>query len=880
MAASSFRDRFFTAQVARAITSPLGILLGGGVAAATIVAGAPLVAALPLGVAVWAGKVALSIPRQRRGERIDPFTLQEPWRRYVQEALQARNRFNEAVARTRAGPLRDHLAEIAARMQTGAQVEGAQRALGEAPDPRHPPAAEQALFPRPPPRRGRGPHPGAARPRHRRHLRRGPGDRRRCPGHRDGVAAPSAGGDESHRAGRAHRRRRARVTVPPDRRPTDERTTPPEEPPPEPPAQPVRRRVPREADLNYGEENRRRARRFAARGAEPPPGPEPGPEPTPVPMPGWYEPEAATIELPVVDDVFGLTAESPGVANQPPAPWLTGEHARIDVRPAPLGTMAPPEVEAPPTAPTAPEPSVAGRAPTEAEAPPSTQRSSMLVAAGILLSRCAGLVRESVLANYLGTSPAGDAFRAALRIPNLMQNLLGEGVLSASFIPVYARLRAEGRDDEAGRVAGAVAGLLVALTGVLSVVGVVAAEPLTRVLVPGFHDEFRFDLTVQLVRIIFPGIGFLVLSAWCLGVLNSHRRFFLSYVAPVLWNAAQITALVAVGLTTSNTRTLAIAVSWGVLIGGILQFGVQIGPVRRLLGSVHLSLDTANASVRSVLSRFAPVVMGRGVIQIMGYVDLLLASYLATGAVSSLQYALVLYLLPISLFGMSVAAAELPELSEVEVHDPETRRRFRLRLEEGMARIAWYVAPTATLFIVVGDVIVRALFERGNFTSADTIAVWLTLAVFSLSLLASTSSRLLQNALYALGDARTPARVGAMSVIMAAVIGLALMFPLDRLTVGPDGIEGWGDLAFGPLPGSVRDNPANIAHLGILGLAAGAAIPRWVEYRLLSRSLAWRVGRTRLAGRWLNPIAAGSAAAAVVAVMAEALFGGLPSLVA
>ncbi|HZA78172.1 MAG TPA: hypothetical protein VE623_17450 [Acidimicrobiales bacterium] len=121
MAASSFRDRFFTAQVARAITSPLGILLGGGVAAATIVAGAPLVAALPLGVAVWAGKVALSIPRQRRGERIDPFTLQEPWRRYVQEALQARNRFNEAVARTRAGPLRDHLAEIAARMQTGVE---------------------------------------------------------------------------------------------------------------------------------------------------------------------------------------------------------------------------------------------------------------------------------------------------------------------------------------------------------------------------------------------------------------------------------------------------------------------------------------------------------------------------------------------------------------------------------------------------------------------------------------------------------------------------------------------------------------------------------------------------------------------------------------
>jgi putative peptidoglycan lipid II flippase len=673
------------------------------------------------------------------------------------------------------------------------------------------------------------------------------------------------------------------VTVPRDRRPTDERIAeghPPEgggPPSDDPPAEPglrrgPRRRVPPDPGRDYGEANRRHASQFASGRVKRPPAGEPAR------VPGWYEPEAATSEIPVVDDVFGLTAESPGVANQPPAPWLTGEHARVEVEPEP-GATGPGVAPAAPVGPGASATPPTVDAGPEAEALPSSQRSSMLVAAGIFLSRCSGLVRESVIANYLGTSPASDAFRAALRIPNLLQNLLGEGVLSASFIPVYARLRAEGREQEAGHVAGAVAGLLVALTGVLSLVGVVLAEPLTRLLVPGFHDA-KFDLTVQLVRIIFPGIGFLVLSAWCLGVLNSHRKFFLSYVAPVVWNAAQIAALVAVGLTTTNTRTLAYAVSWGVLIGGILQFGIQIGPVRRLLGGVHLSLDTANASVRSVLARFGPVVMGRGVVQIMGYVDLVLASYLATGSVASLQYALVLYLLPISLFGMSVAAAELPELSEVEVHDPETRRRFRLRLEEGMARIAWYVAPTATLFIVVGDVIVRAVFQRGNFTSADTIVVWLTLAVFSLSLPATTSSRLLQNGLYALDDARTPARVAAMSVILAAIVGLAFMFPLDRLVVGPDGIEGWSDVfAFGPLPEATR-NAADVAHLGIVGLAIGAAVSRWFEYRLLSRALAWRVGRTHLAGRWLNPIAAGCAAAAVVAVACEALFGELPSLVA
>lgn len=653
------------------------------------------------------------------------------------------------------------------------------------------------------------------------------------------------------------------------------------------------------------------------------------PPPKPVPVPGWYEPDAPTVELVSVDDVFGLAAESPGVAHQPPAPWMTGGRPRVaagsggdaagPAAPAPPatsghpvarsalpgagaaatpaspplepGTADPPEAVAapdavPPEAVAAPEavaPPEAAALPqaAEAEAQPSSQRSSMLVAAGILLSRCAGLIRESVIANYLGTGPAADAFRAALRIPNLMQNMLGEGVLSASFIPVYARLRAEGREREAGHLAGAIAGLLLALTGGLSLVGIVLAEPLTRLLVSGFHDQYRFELTVQLVRIIFPGIGFLVLSAWCLGVLNSHRMFFLSYVAPVLWNAAQVALVVAVGFTTSDTRTLAIALGWGVLLGGALQFGVQFGPVRRLLGGVRLSLDRSSASVRDVLARFAPVVMGRGVIQIMGFVDLALASYLAAGAVASLQYALVLYLLPISLFGMSVAAAELPELSEVEVHDPETRRQFRLRLEQGMARIAWWVAPTATLFIVVGDVIVRAVFERGNFTPADTVAVWLTLAVLSFSLLASTSSRLLQNGLYALGDARTPARLAAMSVILGTVLGLLFMFPLDRLVVGPDGLEGWGDmLAFRPLPEAARDNVANVPHLGIVGLALGAAISRWVEYRLLSRALAWRIGRTHLAGRWLNHIAAGCAAAAVIAVAAEALTGGLPSLIA
>jgi putative peptidoglycan lipid II flippase len=383
------------------------------------------------------------------------------------------------------------------------------------------------------------------------------------------------------------------------------------------------------------------------------------------------------------------------------------------------------------------------------------------------------------------------------------------------------------------------------------------------------------------VRIMFPGIGFLVLSAWCLGVLNSHRRFFLSYVAPVLWNAAQIVALVAVGVTGAANRSLAVALAWGVLVGGLLQLGVQLGPVRRLLaGHMRLSLDVGRSTVRSVLRRFGPVVTARGAVQIMAYVDLALASFLVRGAVSTLTYTQTLYLLPISVFGMSVAAAELPDLSQTEVYDPPTRRLFRRRLEDGMARIGFYVMPTAAMFIVVGDVIVRLAFQRGEFSAADTWAVWLALAAFSLGLPATTSSRLLQNGLYALDDPKTPARLAVVRVSAAVVIALALMFPLDRLTIGPAGLAGLSDAwAFTPLPEAVR-TAADLPHLGIVAFGIGASISAWIEYHMLSRALAWRIGRTRLAGRWLNPIALSCAAAAATAYLVVVMLPDVPSILA
>src|ERR1700744_3171888 len=166
---------------------------------------------------------------------------------------------------------------------------------------------------------------------------------------------------------------------------------------------------------------------------------------------------------------------------------------------------------------------------------PHGRAAALAVATGILLSKLIGLIRERVFAYYFGNSMAADAFKAAFRIPNMLQNLFGEGVLSASFIPVYARLNAEERHEEATRTAAAIFAILVLVASVLVLLGVLFAPILVDIIAYGFKDGTRL-LTIQLVRILFPGAALLVLSAWCLGILNSHRRFLLSYTAPVVWN--------------------------------------------------------------------------------------------------------------------------------------------------------------------------------------------------------------------------------------------------------------------------------------------------------------------------------------------------------
>ena len=509
---------------------------------------------------------------------------------------------------------------------------------------------------------------------------------------------------------------------------------------------------------------------------------------------------------------------------------------------------------------------------------------TLAVAAGIFCSRLAGLLRTSALGAFFGVGPHADVFSAALRLPNLLQNLLGEQTLSAAFIPVYSRLLAAGKREEAGRLAGAVFSLLVAVAGGAAALGVIFARPIVGLLAAGFLRDRelialgqasvdRYELAVAAVRWIFPMTATLVLSAWALGVRNSHGKFFLSYFSPVFWNAAIVgavawTAYRGGGLTgtAGAADRMLEAACIGALAGGGIQFLVQIPGLRGALDGFRLSFDLSSKPLREVLAAFGPTLAGRGVVQLSSYLDQLLASLLAAGAVAALFYAQTLYLLPVSLFGMSVAAAALPRLARSGGAGSEAE------LAAGTARAletaAFLNLPSFLAYLLLGLPLVEGIFQlfgRG-FGAAESRLVYLVLAAYSVGLPASTSSRVLQAGFYARGDTRTPARIAALRVAMSLIVGLPAMLWLDRQRLD--------DLAVFGAPGSAL-------RLGAVGLGLAATLAAWLELGALRRA-----ARTRLPSLvWpsraflrFTLYALGAACPAALAALATAGWAGHPTV--
>ena len=480
-----------------------------------------------------------------------------------------------------------------------------------------------------------------------------------------------------------------------------------------------------------------------------------------------------------------------------------------------------------------------------------------VAAAGIGLSRFSGVARSVLVTNILGIGLIGDAFAAAQRVPNILQNLFGEGALSAAFVPEYSRLL-ESDPEEAGKLAGGILSFLLCLVAGLTAVAFLATEPITRSIAWGFTGE-RFDLTLQLVRIIILGTAVLVMSAWCLAILNSHGRFFLGYAAPVAWNICQIIVLIVLAISEVTGSTAAEALAWALVIGSLIQVLIQIPTVLRGNRNIRFNLLWKEPSTALVLRRFVPAVAGRGALQLSSFMDLALASLLSIGAASALAAAQAIYLLPVALIATSIVAVELPELSR----SPDTAT-IHERVNKRLLQMLWLVGPILALYLAAGAPIADFLFNLGGLRNSidpgDLTVIGFALGAYALGLPALLSSRLLQSVCFSTGDTTTPSRIALARVLLSAGLGLVLMFQFEQVVVINQTLVGFGDWNFvwGPLPDAARNAQQLPPRLGPVGLALGSAIGAWFEFWWLRKHVLneWSIERLTKSGLWKHTVPA------------------------
>lgn len=346
-------------------------------------------------------------------------------------------------------------------------------------------------------------------------------------------------------------------------------------------------------------------------------------------------------------------------------------------------------------------------------------------------------------------------------------------------------------------------------------------------------------MTIYLTRILWLGAGIFVLSAWCLGVLNSHRKFKLPYLAPVLWNVAMIGTLLWAG-PRSSERELVVTLAWASVGGAALQFLIQVPATLGLIRHLRLSPQLQSPHVREISKNFGPVFVARGVVQISSYIDNWIATFLPTGMVATMSYATSISVLPVSLFGMSISTAELPEMSRATGDEASVAAFLKGRLEGGLRHIAFFVVPSAVAMILFGDEISAVLFEHKQFTQVDSLFAWGILAGAGIGLLATTMARLYSSTYYALRDTRTPLRFAIIRIALTLVLGYAAALYLPR-ALGID--RRWGAAA----------------------LTGASSIAAWIEFVLLRNGINRRIGQTGLPTRFLLLLWGAATAASIAA---------------
>jgi len=414
--------------------------------------------------------------------------------------------------------------------------------------------------------------------------------------------------------------------------------------------------------------------------------------------------------------------------------------------------------------------------------PPSSSQGLGRAAGGVslavLASRVLGLVREVVFTALFGASRELDAFIAAFRIPNLLRDLFAEGALSAAFVSTFAqKLEREG-ERPAWELANRVLNDLVLVVGAVVVAGILASPWIVDWIAPGFRDEpGKIELTIKLTRILFPFLLLVAVAAVAMGVLNARAVFLVPASASSFFNVGSVVGGLAFvawlapsylpwkhgdGAAPGDSVAALVAMAIGTLVGGALQFLVQLPALRRVGFRYSPVAGFRDPGVIQVMRLMGPATLGIAAVQINVVVNTYFASELGNGAVSWLSIAFRLMYLPIGMFGVALGTVALPSLARSAARGD--LRAFRASLGEGLRVLSLLCLPAAAGLAICAEPIIAVIYQHGRFGPDDTHAAALALAAYALGLTGYATIKILAPAFYALNDARTPMNVSALSV--------------------------------------------------------------------------------------------------------------------
>jgi putative peptidoglycan lipid II flippase len=394
---------------------------------------------------------------------------------------------------------------------------------------------------------------------------------------------------------------------------------------------------------------------------------------------------------------------------------------------------------------------------------------------GTLLSRILGVARESVFAYLFGAGFTTDAFNVAFRIPNFLRDLFAESALSAAFVPAFVRSLHEEDRQRTWRFASNMFNTLALATGALSLLGIIFAPWLVKVIALGFADEpAKLQLTITLTRIMFPLLFFVALAAWAMGILNACGAFFVPAVAPAAFNVfSALVPLAAYGFLKTRGIDPILGMAWGVTIGAVAQYLVQAPSLGRQGFRWTPVIDLRSPELRQVFRRWLPMILGFATWQINFLINTFLLTFLPEGSVTWVNYAYRIQHLPAGLFGAAIGSVAIAEFSHQLARADVSQLKGRFR--HSMALVSVLTLPAAVLLIALAVPVTRLIYQHGRFAAHDTMLTAQALALYCTGIWAAAATRNTAAGFYSSGDTRTPALVAIGVVGSNIIINLVLM---------------------------------------------------------------------------------------------------------